>query len=105
MDQTVKDILLHELHEYSRDPINGRSYLTLSPNGTMYAIIGIAKFQNKHLADADLIVECLDEWIVIHYDGHSIPLYESLVDAGIPRERIILAYAGETIPESKPTGE
>lgn len=107
ISQIYYDLLLSNLQFYARDPINARSYLTSSKieGGEIFAIVAIWTSQKQHKANADLIVEWRTSSIIIHYDGHSIPLYESLVDAGIPRERIILAYAGETIPESKPTGE
>jgi len=105
MDQSIKTLMMQELHLYSRDPINGRSYLTTTPNSDVYAVIGIARLDNKPIVGADLVVEWHDEMIIVHHDSYSIPFYESLVDAGIPRERIILAYAGETIPESKSTQE
>jgi len=37
--------------------------------------------------------------IVIDADITDKPLYEALMHAGIPREKIILAYAGEQVPQ------
>jgi len=97
--------MMQELQLYARDPINGRSYIASTPNDEIYSVIGIAKFDNRHVASADLIVEWQNDTIIIHHDTFSIPFHDSLVDLGIPRERIILAYAGETMPDSKPTSE
>ncbi|HRF95980.1 MAG TPA: element excision factor XisI family protein, partial [Aggregatilineales bacterium] len=36
--------------------------------------------------------------IIIDADTTDRPLYEALMGAGIPREKIILAYAGEKLP-------
>jgi hypothetical protein len=38
--------------------------------------------------------------IVIDADTTDRPLYEALMSAGIPREKIILAYAGEKLPSA-----
>jgi vancomycin permeability regulator SanA len=35
--------------------------------------------------------------VVIEYDANNKPLIEMLISAGIPREQIVLAYAGETL--------
>lgn len=32
---------------------------------------------------------------------HNKPLVEALVQAGIPREKIVLAYAGEPVPQEQ----
>ncbi|MCU0482290.1 MAG: XisI protein [Anaerolineae bacterium] len=37
-------------------------------------------------------------YIVVDADNTDKPLYEGLMHAGIPREKIILAYAGERVP-------
>jgi hypothetical protein len=37
----------------------------------------------------------LSEFVVIDHDDNSEPLVEAMTDAGIARDRIILAYAGE----------
>ncbi|MCU0481844.1 MAG: XisI protein [Anaerolineae bacterium] len=41
------------------------------------------------------------EYIVVDADNTDKPLYEGLMHAGIPREKIILAYAGERVPTSQ----
>jgi hypothetical protein len=38
--------------------------------------------------------------IVIEMDDSNKPLVDALLQAGIPRSKIILAYAGEPVPES-----
>ncbi|MDX2140626.1 MAG: element excision factor XisI family protein [Chloroflexota bacterium] len=36
--------------------------------------------------------------VVIERDMNDKPLVDALVQAGVPREKIILAYAGEAMP-------
>jgi vancomycin permeability regulator SanA len=38
--------------------------------------------------------------VIIDEDTTDRPLWKELVAAGIPREQIILTYAGETLPEN-----
>lgn len=40
--------------------------------------------------------------VVIHEDITDRPLYEELLRCGIPSDKIVLAYAGETLPEETP---
>jgi hypothetical protein len=46
-----------------------------------------------------ILVRVTADNIVIEVDTTDRPLYQALVRAGIPREKIILRYAGETLPE------
>jgi hypothetical protein len=40
----------------------------------------------------------VDDTVIIEHDTTDRPLWKELVRAGIPREQIILAYAGEEAP-------
>ena len=40
------------------------------------------------------------EQIIIEDDNTDRPLYQSLLQRGIPRNQIVLAYAGEPIPDA-----
>ena len=41
--------------------------------------------------------------VIIDEDKTDRPLYEALIEAGIPREKIIAAYAGEKLPDENQT--
>jgi hypothetical protein len=45
-----------------------------------------------------VMARVVDDTVVIDHDSTDRPLYKELMDAGIPREKIILAYAGEEAP-------
>jgi hypothetical protein len=47
-----------------------------------------------------LIVHCIDNLIIVDRDINNKPLVDALVQAGVPRSQIILAYAGEPVPET-----
>jgi hypothetical protein len=47
-----------------------------------------------------LIVRLEGDTIIIERDINDKALVGALVQAGIPREQIVLAYAGETLKES-----
>jgi len=41
------------------------------------------------------------QYIVIEHDATDKPLVEALTAAGVPRDHIVLAYAGETRPDAE----
>jgi len=47
-----------------------------------------------------MIVEIVSNKIVIDRDIYDKQLVGALLQAGVPREQIILAYAGEPVPET-----
>lgn len=53
----------------------------------------------KYRTGIIVMARVIDDTIIIETDNTDRPLDEALVQAGIPREKIILAYAGETIPQ------
>jgi hypothetical protein len=91
-------ILLAVLNEYAGEAENGYSYLTANHAQTLFVIVSIGNYKGKHLAFTDLMIHIIDDKIIIDEDRNSRPFYEALMEAGIPREQIILAYAGEQIP-------
>ncbi len=46
------------------------------------------------------MVRVVDDFVVIEHDIHDRPLWQALVRAGVPREKIVLAYVGETLTAS-----
>jgi nucleotide-binding universal stress UspA family protein len=48
-------------------------------------------------ASVTILARVVEDKVIIDQDLTDSPLYEALEEAGIPREQIILAYAGETV--------
>lgn len=59
--------------------------------------------QNQvRIAWAVVLARVVGDYVVIDQDTTDKPLVDALmINGGIPRERIILACAGETLPEPK----
>ena len=51
-----------------------------------------------------MMARIVDHIIVIDEDITDRPLYEELMRCGIPREQIVLAYAGETLADESGKG-
>lgn len=93
-------VILKEMAAYAKPPLNGGySYLTQSADNQLFSVVDVLPMNGKHQADTGLVVRIAGEYIIIEHDMNNKPLVDALVQAGIPRRQIILAYAGEPVPE------
>ncbi len=94
------DALQHTLKEvmasYAGKALNGESWLTEGAEGRLFTVVSVGEIQGKQLVETGLIARVVDEHIVIDHDANSKPLVDALLQAGLPRQQIVLAYAGET---------
>lgn len=93
--ETLKETLKRVLAGYTGEALNGYSYLTHNPEETVFSSISIGKLDDKQFAFTDLIVRLVADRIVIDHDANDKLLVDALLEAGVPREQIVLAYAGE----------
>lgn len=97
---TLREALEMVIKEYAGQDLNGYSYLTQSADRRVFAIVSIGEFRGKQFADTGLIARIVNDRIVIDHDVNSKPLVDALVQAGVPRRQIVLAYAGETVNDA-----
>jgi hypothetical protein len=98
--ERLEQTLEYVMSGYAKKGLNVRDYLTISPDRSIFSIVGISRQQGKRYADASLIVRLDGAQIIIELDMNDKPLVDALVQAGVPREKITLAYAGEPVPEA-----
>jgi len=96
----LKETLLQVMTGYAVKGLNCYSYLTTNEDETLFSVITIARVRDERIAEADMIVRLLDDKIIIEEDQNDKPLVDALMAAGISRQQIILAYAGEAVPEA-----
>jgi hypothetical protein len=99
MDRIV-EILIQEMEKYAVPGYNTVSYMTENPAQGLYTVVTTVIEPDKRYSFTDLYVRLVGDKIIIEHDANSDPLYEALMQAGIPREQIILAYAGEPVPDT-----
>lgn len=97
---TLQKTLIQELEKYAGKAFNGYSYLMMNSEQTVFSIISIGKVREQEVINLAIAARIENNLIQILRDIHSKPLIDALLQAGIPRSQIILAYAGEAIPES-----
>ena len=98
MDRLIEK-LRTTLGGYTGEALNGFSYLTESSDGTAFTVVSIGYLPDKRIVDASLIVRLVKEHIVIERDVNDKPLVDALLQVGIPRQQIVMAYQGEPVEE------
>jgi hypothetical protein len=85
---------------YSGKALNGYSYLTQSEDGQVLTVVDVAQVQGKHHAGVSLMIRIVGDNVIVERDQNDKLVVDALVEAGIPRAKIILAYAGDPPPET-----
>lgn len=96
----LRAILEQAVKPYAGEMLNGHAYLTVNPDQSVFTVVSVAKFKSERVTHLSLHVRVDGNHIIIEYDDSDEPLADALLQAGIPRSQIILAYAGEPVPES-----
>ena len=96
----LRETLIAVLEGYTGKAFNGYSYLTSSTDQRHFVVTSVGMVQGQRIVNSGLVVQLSGDTIIIDRDINNKPLVDALVQAGIPRTQIILAYAGEPAPES-----
>src|SRR4051794_30649203 len=96
----LKETLIKVLESYTGKAFNGYSYMTSSADQKHFVVTSVGNVKDQRIVNIGLIVQFIDDVIIIDRDINNKPLVDALLQAGVPRSRIILAYAGEPVPES-----
>jgi len=82
--------------------IGAQPYVVIDLTRHIYAVLAIPNY--AHISEAGIVemASIVGDKIIINIDISDRPLYERLMQQGIPREKIILTYAGESLPDSVP---
>lgn len=94
---TLKQILLEEMRDYAGEGINAFSFLTISEDEQVYAIIDFADVLGKRLVGAVLVARLLDDRIYIDLDYNNKMLVDALRARGVPENQIVLMYRQDKI--------
>ena len=94
----VKDIVFQAMSGYAVKGLNGYSVLTSSADQHFFTIVSVANVKGQRLTTTSLIVHIEGDLVIVEHDINNKPLVDALIQIGIPREKIILAYAGEPVP-------
>ena len=96
---TLNELVEREMREYAGEGLNGFTHFTQSDDKVVMSLIFVGQIQGRKFSSISILARIVGQKIVIEDDKTNKPLVDRLVQAGIPREQIILAYAGETVEE------
>jgi hypothetical protein len=99
---SLKEMVRQVVAGYAGKGLNGVSYLTQSDDRSVFTVTDFARIRGKHISGVSLMVRIVDDLIIVERDQNDKILLDALIQAGIPREKIILAYSGEPVPETAP---
>jgi hypothetical protein len=99
---SLKDAVRQVVSGYAGKGLNGISYLTQSDDGSVLTVTDFARIRGEHVSGVSLVVRIIDGLVIVERDQNDKIVKDALIQAGIPRENIILANVGEPIPEAMP---
>lgn len=99
-DIALHEIVQREIEDYAGPLYAGTTHAISDPLHQIYAVNVIPDNGGTFIAVQARVV---GEYVVIDVDNTDRPLYKELLRVGIPRERIVLGYAGETLPAVPPS--
>ena len=94
----IKQTIFRVLQGYTGEALNGHQYLTQNTDETVWTVVAVGVVRGTRIADTSIVVQLRGERIVIERDVNDKPVVDALVQAGIARENIVLAYTGEAVP-------
>jgi hypothetical protein len=98
---TLKEILKEEVRKYagSGRGANLLVFPLLDDEDLTYGVVSVDYPQRKEGAGVVVMARLMGDKIIIEEDTTDKPLLDALLQRGVPREQILLAYQGEIIPE------
>lgn len=97
---SLLQIVRYEVARYEAISDLDTIYAILDDENQKYAVVIVPGKQEERPAWAFVLARVIGDIVVIDEDGPmDKPLHQALMkNAGIPREKIVLAYKGEPIP-------
>ena len=97
----LEAIVRREVEDYHTPGIKSTSYYVEDSERKIYTVVVVPDYPRPFKTQAVVMARIVDDLVVIDEDTTDRPLYKELIRAGIPREKIVLLYAGEEIPGAK----
>lgn len=98
---TLIAITRHEVEQYAGTTHGAQMYALLDDTNHQYAVVIVPESEEERPAWVAVMARIVDTWVVIDEDtALDKPLSQALmVNGNVPREQIILAYKGESVPQ------
>jgi len=98
----LAEITRREVDLYAGNTHDAKFFAVLDDKHQSYAVVAVPDKPTERPAWVSVMARVVGDTIIIDEDTSlDKPLYEALmVNGGVPREKIILAYKGEPLPTS-----
>jgi hypothetical protein len=85
---------------YARPTLEGKSYAVSNLEQQIFTVLVVPDYPPKFNSGIVVLARVENGKVIVEHDISDKPLWEELVRAGIPRDQIILTYAGEQLPQA-----
>jgi hypothetical protein len=97
--ETLAEIVRREVEAYAGAGIRGEGMTVSDDTRHRYAVIAVLEQRDQNPLWAVVMAQIIGEHVIVLEDRTDKPLVDALmVNGGIARDKIVLAYAGETLP-------
>jgi hypothetical protein len=99
--ETLKAIVREEVGWYAAGGTgaNVRFFKSFDEEAQTYVVTAVVYPKYDDSAGVVVLVRIVGDKVVIEEDATDRPVEQRLMERGIPREKIILAYRGEPVPD------
>lgn len=91
---TVREVVF----SYATGGLNLRAFPMVDEEHQVFAVTVVDYPVHRYAAGIVVMARIEGDTVLIEEDRTDRPLLDALIAAGIPREKIVLAYAGEAVP-------
>ncbi len=91
LTKTVHDVVMG----YARKGLNSQSHFTHNDDNTIFSVVTVTA---DNMSFVSLLVRISNSIVIVEQDQNDKAFVDALLQAGVPRESIRLAYRGEPIP-------
>jgi hypothetical protein len=99
-EQELVNLTRQEMAWYAGFSDDAKAYFIQDNHQQIYAVNGVRDIPEPKRGFIIVQARVTGEQIIIDVDSvWDKNLWKALVNAGVPREQIVLAYAGESLPE------
>ena len=95
----LNSIVRQEVEKYEGASFNSRIMPVYDEAHQTYMIVSIGEPATKNPAIPIVMARIEGDHVIIEADNTDKPLVEALIQVGVPRDKITLAYMDESLPE------
>jgi hypothetical protein len=96
---SLAEITGREVDQYAGYSDQSTLYSVLDDTHQIYVVLDVPRWPRTYSTEIVVLARVVSEYVVIEEDTTDKPLVDALmINASIPREKIVLAYKGEQLP-------